>query len=407
MLSSRSIHHNSMPNSYFDRPQGRVSRPSYQSERMRKPASPPVLTMSRKRPRADRNSYSIDSFTVHSPTTDLCASVSSIDCLSPAPLANTDYFLSGGVDTPGAWNHQKEEYMETLEAEQDHRWNRFVQQTQESTPSRGHDQNRQQLMRRNETQSISGWHLRKVAWAMTGGLAGKIFNFCWNTTFRGFSAGGGQAYTADAKSATNHTRRSSEQYDSGSQRARPSLVSTKHRRSATEGSAIKNNWVFVERAETVERDQSPARKKSRASMAGSSRHKLGYGEEAHASNTASFASPRSGSSVTTPTYLSSYQSMSPSHKRLRPSLASPTQRLSSQSDLATVTSLHSSPEVEAYKRQKRRETRKQDESLRRLNAQLQGMIREGRQALGSKIEVIDSRDDFDIDEACFVDDDVH
>ncbi len=45
---------------------------------------------------------------------------------------------------------------------------------------------------------------------------------------------------------------------------------------------------------------------------------------------------------------------------------------------------------------KRKEEREQDESIKRLDAQLKAMIREGREALGTKIEVdIDVDDDFD------------
>lgn len=435
---------------------------------------------SRKRPRADPSHYDADtSFTtaLRSPTTDLGTSISSLDCLSPAPLANTDYFLAGGIDTPGAWSYQRDEHLELFEAEQDHRWNRFAQQrqTQHQTQQEpfpvfvgAHDKSqngrRQQQMvktttRTNESQnsntqsSISGWHLRKVAWAMTGGLAGKIFNFCWNTTFRGFSAGGGQAYTTDGRSALTHTSSrgddgggyfsQQQQYNFSDAQSHhtPHIgtpTSTKAKRPGMDRSVTRSSWVLVERLDIPERDNhdedehSPVRKKSRASTAGTGIGGINWqyskDERPQQSaklntniNTASFASPRSrslGSSnatTATTTTMRNY-GLSPSHnssKRQRTSftpLASPTKRQSSlsQAELQTVTSLHSSPEVEAFKRQKRRENKKQDESLRRLNAQLQDMIREGKQALGSKVEVIDGRDDdnddFDMDEGCFVDD---
>jgi len=44
---------------------------------------------------------------------------------------------------------------------------------------------------------------------------------------------------------------------------------------------------------------------------------------------------------------------------------------------------------------KRKEEREADESIRRLDAQLKAMIREGKEALGTKIEVeMDDDDDF-------------
>lgn len=53
----------------------------------------------------------------------------------------------------------------------------------------------------------------------------------------------------------------------------------------------------------------------------------------------------------------------------------------------------------------RRKEAKEDESMRRLNEQLKAMIKEGKQALGSKIEVTDgggADEDIDCDEG-FVD----
>ena len=42
---------------------------------------------------------------------------------------------------------------------------------------------------------MKGWG--KAVWAATGGFAGKVFNFCWTTTFNGFYAGGGSPYRFD------------------------------------------------------------------------------------------------------------------------------------------------------------------------------------------------------------------
>jgi hypothetical protein len=46
-------------------------------------------------------------------------------------------------------------------------------------------------------------------------------------------------------------------------------------------------------------------------------------------------------------------------------------------------------EARRWKAQKRKEEREADESIRRLDAQLKAMIREGKEALGTKIEVLD------------------
>lgn len=71
------------------------------------------------------------------------------------------------------------------------------------------------------------------------------------------------------------------------------------------------------------------------------------------------------------------------------------------------TSTQASPEVRKFEQKMRRKEAKEDESIRRLNAQLKAMIQEGKQALGSKIEVMDGADadeDIDCDEG-FVDGD--
>jgi len=48
-----------------------------------------------------------------------------------------------------------------------------------------------------------------------------------------------------------------------------------------------------------------------------------------------------------------------------------------------------SPETQRYMADRRREERQADASIRRLNEQLKAMIKEGKQALGTKVEVLD------------------
>ena len=74
-------------------------------------------------------------------------------------------------------------------------------------------------------------------------------------------------------------------------------------------------------------------------------------------------------------------------------MASP-RRQSSQ-----VHTAQASPEVRKFEQKMRRKEAKQDQTMNRFNAQLQAMIREGQQALGSKIEVVDDgMSDLDVDE---------
>ena len=52
-----------------------------------------------------------------------------------------------------------------------------------------------------------------------------------------------------------------------------------------------------------------------------------------------------------------------------------------------------SPDVIKFEKKLHKQSQKQDDSMRRLNQQMQDMIREAQQALGSKVEVIDDAED--------------
>lgn len=48
-----------------------------------------------------------------------------------------------------------------------------------------------------------------------------------------------------------------------------------------------------------------------------------------------------------------------------------------------------SPETQRFMAERKREDRAADASIRRLNEQLKAMIKEGKEALGTKVEVLD------------------
>ena len=375
--------------------------------------------MARKRPRINPHQFTE---TPHASSSyNLVSSVSSLDCASPAPLANTDYCLFGGLDTPGAWSEQRLERAHERDAEMDYRHNRY---TLSSTTSR-HDRNatvsapKQDLAvpERQFSRGVNGWHIKQAAWALTGGLAGKIFNFCWNTTFQGFEAGGGQAYTNHAEAVTRDSpkdvsdtflRRRAHipgSYPSGRDSIdgqtqwpvdppRPSGIQSTYTRHVSEDSVVKNNWVFIEHNGQEDHERSPSRQMSRASTAGQGNYEPPQPVRPPNSQTASYASPRRTTSVATV-----YTRPITSGKRSRASPASPTRR---QTSLTVSQSSPASPEIESYQRKRRKEDKRHDASLRRLNSHLQDMIREGQQALGSKIEVVEAED---VDEGYFDDDD--
>jgi hypothetical protein len=70
--------------------------------------------------------------------------------------------------------------------------------------------------------------------------------------------------------------------------------------------------------------------------------------------------------------------------------------MSAKSQFSTPAKPRETPvsvETQRYMAQKRRMEREEDESLARLNRQLQAMIKEGKQALGTRVEVDDFMED--------------
>ncbi|OQV09516.1 hypothetical protein CLAIMM_13631 [Cladophialophora immunda] len=150
---------------------------------------------SRKRPRLDTKSVCDDSCTTSE-------TAFWREALSPPPLVNTNYRIAGGLDTPTALDIQKEEDAHEFDYEIDCRPNRYNSQnpfppsTSYCPQTPAPDRSRRNKRRLSPpAPPMKSWG--KTVWALTGGLAGKVFNFCWNTTFKGFYAGGGNGYQFD------------------------------------------------------------------------------------------------------------------------------------------------------------------------------------------------------------------
>jgi hypothetical protein len=429
-------------------------------------------TQSRKRPRIDPSDE--ESRTSHSNLYSTSKN-SSFDAPSPSPFVSTDYRFAGGVEVPADLNSQRADYEREYEYEHDCRPNRYTsQQVLPRQPSGSYfpqTPSFAQTKRRLSQSPKGGWG--KTVWALTGNVAGKVFNFCWQSaaSFKGFYAGGGNGYSFDigtpsvtsngwtevnSKEDVFHTNYAAprgrrerestpvpgefpaeqpefiEDYmsqpwrygnnDDYTPTARPTI------------SASRNSWVVVDGLSTESRDTSPVRKKSRASVAPLStsgrpsprnmssngsvttRPRLASRSSTHKSS-ASVASPRAslasgeiGPSHTQPrkSLLASTNGPHTTTKRQtsRASLASP-RRQSSNSLPTAATNTQASPEVRKFEQKMRRKEAKEDESIRRLNEQLKAMIKEGKQALGSRVEVMDGGDadeDIDCDEG-FVDGD--
>lgn len=358
---------------------------------------------------------------------------------SPKPFVNTRYQLAGGMDSPTLAAHAQEDErvyvdtgyrrslsdMEEPKGQVDTRRglfgesegsNYFALEREANGRGRGYPDKRS-----------SGWG--KGAYSVVGAVVGKAWDFCraGATLFTGFKAGGGQAYNDFGSVARFNTMENEHNWESekqdvvfGDREATPvpgrfpeddfipdymdsvipddSPVRPSKRRQVSGGfrdEEIAKNWVVVQNppsrpappqihnrvlprpsAQPVlapRRTIVPAsRPASRAGFSSSARRSIAprvshAGSPALSSNRgASFASPRS---------------------------PAPSSRIPRASPMRDVKRTHQESPAESEARQwralKKREEREADESIRRLDAQLKAMIREGKEALGTKVEVLD------------------
>ena len=379
----------------------------------------------RKRPRIDSSRDS--QRTPRGPRrTDTFTSTFSFGAPSPAPLVNVEYRLAGGLDTPTAEKLRHEEQAQ-YDFEQDLRPNRYTFPAQQpdngyfpQTPSSADLASRKRLFPSSPSQARTG--LVHTVWAFTGGVAGKVINFCWNTAFHGFHAGGGQGYHMQTgtpmvvSGAEVEVKRNDDVFDTEYQgrgltpipggfpgnfiedyMSRPQ--SHQQLETPTQLKDTGGNWVMVNEPYD-DRETSPARKRARPSTAMYSRP-LSRGSlpisvrprmpPRSSASGASYASPR-GNSIAAHSQArpQSSEAFSKTHKRSRSSVA---QTRHSGSDSANETP--KSPEVLKFERKLRKKDVKQDRSITRLNQQMQDMIKEAQQALGSKVEVTDAIEDGD------------
>jgi hypothetical protein len=262
---------------------------------------------SRKRPRLTTRSVQEDSIS--------SARSTHLDAPSPSPLVNTTYRIAGGLDTPTALASQREDDVHEFDYEIDCRPNRYRCQTPRpasdsyfpQTPELAQGAGNKRRLSPSAT-PMKGWG--QTVWALTGGFAGKVFNFCWNNTFNGFHAGGGIGYRlnigtpavvsggwadVDSRDDPFHNdyygqarrgARDSTPVPGGFPDDAPEFIEdymskltveqpkSGHTPSATKVRAESpvmsryNSWVVVdEAAGSRSREPSPARKKSRASTA--------------------------------------------------------------------------------------------------------------------------------------------
>ena len=405
------------------------------------PSDRPTLT-SRKR---SRNDYTIESnATPASSTGDWSYGMDASDSMirsenmdpgSPAPFVNTRYQLSGGLDTPTA-AAAAQHYVENSEYSEVG-FRKTLGQVGAMRPEENDpffpytpapqltDANGRPRIHNQEPHS-AGWS--KLAIDVVGSVVGKVWEFCKAGAFRGFTAGGGKAYNInpsqphtpmesnsrtefwDEKADRNTTPIPGEYKDDdfiADYIDRRNLESTPPRPSkrlhvSNDDGELAQNWIMVSsttapRASTPQSVTRPAARYSMPTASSASRRLAGNAAARpvasrannrrsllsnrqpsvshagspglHAGRPASFASPRSpgGSRVPLP---------KPSPKKAITSHVE-------QNSMASPASI----EAQKWAAKMRKEEMEQDQSMRRLNAQLQAMIRQGKEALGTKVEI--------------------
>ena len=372
---------------------------------------------------------------------------------SPAAFVNTIYRIAGGLDTPLAAKLDAEERQEENVRELDYRPNRmtlaarqvsgsYFPQIPATAVSGGHVGGK-----RAHSTGQSKWGESVVN--LVGGVAGKVFNFCWNGAFRGFRAGRGRPYSADGDTPAvveqstlmdigekddvfneqyeaqhyHHTTPVPGQfpdegfiddYMSQPQAYRANQVSTPVPHGDGGRSTLRCNWVLVDNTDAYEQQRhSPLlsalgnprkthrqrRPVSIASLTASGhrprlvscRPSLAGSLGSNVKRPASFASPRASPGRSCASETESHDTGSVGHRRSRSSMASP--RRKAEGELRHSFTTPTSPDVQKFEKKIRRKERKEDENLQRVNRRLQDMIKEAKEALGTRIEVGDDQNE--------------
>ncbi|KAL8927551.1 MAG: hypothetical protein Q9208_002356 [Pyrenodesmia sp. 3 TL-2023] len=329
---------------------------------------------------------------------------------SPAPFVNTQYRLAGGLDTPTAALNRSLDLSEGNGSSTNMTSRGGSHGTSRGIACEDYFGRLPSALPReaNGRPRIYSRHSSKDGWGGTVytilGAAGKVWEFCKTSAFRGFYAGKGQGYELkqsihpmdetdlqwhdlDEKESTFDERRRQNPIPGRfpdadfiedymlQDHSSPRRAAKKIQRSKGEG-GMRENWVMVDRSPMRSRDGSPVRLSAR---------KL----------------PPSSPSGRRPVTKAERRSLLPAH---RPSLTSyagsPGMRSDRPASFASSRSPLTSPkrespvsmEVQRHAARIRRREIEEDANLKRFNQQLKAMIREGKEALRTTVEVEDETD---------------
>lgn len=376
--------------------------------------------MGRKRSRPDsRDSDSITPFSAaQSHWTRFSAESSELRSAAASPplFVNTRYNLRGGIDTPTAEAEARFEYADQYRHE-DYRRRGSVGDTLDGQSDTfvkpvmlGERNGRGRLPSSPNGVQSPSWG--KFVFNIVGGVAGTMWEFCKATAFKGFYAGGGKGYEMPTPMRQEPSD-SSIWEEMRTSRPRNSLDATPvpgrypqedsfnspnsgERRPAkrlhTESGA---GWVMVTTTgETVtpkSNSRTPARRHS--AMTNSTERRQSVASRPNLRRSIAPVPRRSlGVNHAGSPAINSHNRRASYAVSRTPGVGTPTQNPSPVSI-----------EAQRYAERMRREEKKTDASIKRLNQQLKAMIREGKEALASNVEVVDDEDDKQMEDEGFED----
>lgn len=361
--------------------------------------TPPV---SRKRPRADgpdanfETPYAASEFSPWANSREPRSTQSS-SCLDPPPLANERYRLAGGLDTPAKTTLRLEDDL-GRESNHDYR-SRWQNGVFNDKPTGIHafagERDGPGQIREMAEDEQPTWS--RFVLEVVGNVAGKVWEFCRTSAFGGFTAGGGDVFpfsndteTRNEMAGSRHDQDESPAhlYD-GPQSRSQSRQEQFHDCISPENTDIRpakrlqtsqgNGWVMINH----NNNQAPSSHQAAPSTSP-------LRQPQSPSHRSLLPRPATSKANTTraPRHSTSHYSSATYHA------GSPTKRTASfaqpRSPVSMSPSAHRTPASAERRRipvRREQEDWEGDEDMKKLNQQLKAMIREGKAALATRVEV--------------------
>ncbi|PHH66084.1 hypothetical protein CDD81_609 [Ophiocordyceps australis] len=220
----------------------------------------------------------------------------------------------------------------------------------------------------SQTAPLRTWS--SVCLTRLGGMVDKVWQFCTLGSFAGFHAGGGRGYTMSLPDLTSSPPRRIDNDDDDDD------VPAVKRRQTAPADDLCRNWIMVDSASARPPRPLPASNPSTASFA-SPRSPLGH---AYSPASRPCSSPRQSTTlVSTP--------LRASHRRTHATASTASSRAAAGEQHQLSPRLDA--EARALTMQRKLEERETEVRMATLNRRLQDMIRQGKEALGTRVQVED------------------